>query len=240
MKSEFLIGFDAREVWLDNSILWSSNRKKVLLLKDSVIKPLSVGNSVWQSVFDTESVQQFSEENPDLNIPWENVPVLPQYQSKKWAQIFSTKPNLSVPDYMGPRSIWQNLDELTKYIDIVWGKQWKPTWIIAITELADNSDSQVIGQYQSYSIKPDVIQSNWKLLGYDVADYFFNASISNAGYKLEERNELSFKWNQSLNKYHLFDNRDNALSFLNVAHQRGEEHRPFSVYGLYLVEAKNT
>lgn len=52
MDQESLVGFDAREMWLNLDELWPLQRKKTFLLKQDVSKPLSTDRVVWPSIFD--------------------------------------------------------------------------------------------------------------------------------------------------------------------------------------------
>lgn len=52
-SEELLLGFDAREMWLDGETLWDENRRNDYLFRPDVAKPLSTDTIVWPSVFDT-------------------------------------------------------------------------------------------------------------------------------------------------------------------------------------------
>jgi len=47
-----IIGYDARELWLDRAVAWGAPWKPGALLREDVEKPLSVDRQVWPSVFD--------------------------------------------------------------------------------------------------------------------------------------------------------------------------------------------
>lgn len=53
MLSEQLLGYDAREMWLNYTEQWSADRRAGYLLKQDLTKPLSVDRGVWQSVMET-------------------------------------------------------------------------------------------------------------------------------------------------------------------------------------------
>ena len=66
LSGEVMIGFDAREWWLDFQREWDDKRKSVFLLNEDIEKPLSVDDTVWPSLFDMEnSPPAFS---PELSI----------------------------------------------------------------------------------------------------------------------------------------------------------------------------
>src|SRR5690242_11063009 len=53
-SNDLLLGFDAREMWLDPQDDWPPARKKGYLLRDDVAKPLSTDTAVWRTVFDAD------------------------------------------------------------------------------------------------------------------------------------------------------------------------------------------
>lgn len=52
---EQLLGFDAREMWLEFDSFWSQERKELYLLRKNVEKPLSTDVLVWPAVIDVDS-----------------------------------------------------------------------------------------------------------------------------------------------------------------------------------------
>ena len=71
------------------------------------------------------------------------------------------------------------------------------------------------------------------LLGYDVADYDLLGGLTNCGYTPEEAASLAPVWAPLLNKWHLFDNPEDATAFAAVTAKRVPEHAPFFAYGIY-------
>ncbi len=53
--NELLLGFDAREMWLEFSEDWSEERQRLFLLRRDIIKPLSAHTVTWRSVFDAQT-----------------------------------------------------------------------------------------------------------------------------------------------------------------------------------------
>jgi hypothetical protein len=53
MLSEQLLGYDAREMWLNYTEQWPADRRAGYLLKQDLTKPLSIDRGVWQSVMET-------------------------------------------------------------------------------------------------------------------------------------------------------------------------------------------
>jgi len=50
--SELLLGYDARESWLNFQETWDAERRQNQLLRQEIEKPLSVDSDVWPSVFE--------------------------------------------------------------------------------------------------------------------------------------------------------------------------------------------
>ncbi|MCA9904763.1 MAG: hypothetical protein KC547_12990 [Anaerolineae bacterium] len=48
---EQIIGFDAREMWMDDEAHWPRERREQFLLRPTVKKPLSTDHIVWPSIF---------------------------------------------------------------------------------------------------------------------------------------------------------------------------------------------
>jgi len=49
-SNDLLLGFDAREMWLDPQEYWPDSRKKLYLLRYDVVRPLSTDTLVWRDV----------------------------------------------------------------------------------------------------------------------------------------------------------------------------------------------
>jgi hypothetical protein len=73
----------------------------------------------------------------------------------------------------------------------------------------------------------------YDLLGYDVADYDLLGGLTNCGYTPEEVASLAPVWAPLLNKWHLFDDPEDATAFAAVTAKRVPEHAPFFAYGIY-------
>jgi hypothetical protein len=83
--------------------------------------------------------------------------------------------------------------------------------------------------------QPEIPPPDWALLGYDVADGSLLSGLSNCGYTPEEREHLQQRFAQHMNRFHLFDDLDQALAFKDETNKRVPEHAPFFVYGLYRI-----
>lgn len=68
MLSEQLLGYDAREMWLNYLEEWSADIRAECLLKQNLIKPLSMNRIIWPSVMET--VFPFAEIMAQYRIGW--------------------------------------------------------------------------------------------------------------------------------------------------------------------------
>ncbi len=85
---------------------------------------------------------------------------------------------------------------------------------------------------------PNRIQAGWNLLGYDVSDSGFTSAVSNMGFTSGDNvPSLRERWGPCLNKHHLFDRAEDAVSFKELSNQRIPEHAPFSVFGLWEISS---
>ena len=230
---EILIGFDVREMWIPTNILWEQSRKNRNLLRLDTDKPLSVDPTVWQSIFDIDNPTNSGVLPKIEALSWEKVPSKTKYQTEQWRSIFENSLQLRKPEWIGPREAWGNLEQLINHVTQYWAT-WKPSWVIAITTVV--SDDREIVNLKSYDIKPKHIFSEWELLGYDVADYFFTSFLTNATYSSQEKNDFQKTFKKQLNKHHLFETIEQAEAYVPVAESRDEQHGEMYSYGIYLVE----
>ena len=83
--SELLIGFDAREMWLDPQGYWPDSRKKTYLLRYDVVRPLSTDTAVWRTVFDADTSLQRPEWIGPMMGLWDNLATLQEYMDTAWS-----------------------------------------------------------------------------------------------------------------------------------------------------------
>jgi hypothetical protein len=82
---------------------------------------------------------------------------------------------------------------------------------------------------------PELPDTNWQFLGFDIADGGFISGLSNCGYEDAERDGLAAEWAQYLNRRHLFDDLQRAFQFRELTNARVPEHAPFFVIRLWLI-----
>lgn len=197
--SEQLIGFDARENFLEYRAIWDSYRVSNFLLQETIIKPLSVDVMVWDSIFHVRHIQ--------------------------------------LPNWTGPRQhLWERLDSLRIFIS---EQQLDSLYqLIGITQIIVRDDNF---EWEQLTLtNPASISRGWRLIGFDVADWYLLSGLMNAGYIEEERDTLRNQWAEFLNQYHLFEDLTVALQFKSLTNGRVREHMPFYVYGLYQIESVNS
>jgi hypothetical protein len=107
-------------------------------------------------------------------------------------------------------------------------------WIIAVSCIADGSSEPPEGSgLYRVSTAPPSLDSEWQLLGFDVADAAFTSGLSNCGYGASEVAALRASWAPMLNARHLFTDAPTALAFKELSDRRVPEHAPFFVYALH-------
>jgi hypothetical protein len=85
-SNELLLGFDAREMWLDVAEYWPEERKRTFLLRQDIIKPLSTDILVWRSVFDVDISLQYPEWTGPIQNLWEDIATLQTYLDTAWSE----------------------------------------------------------------------------------------------------------------------------------------------------------
>ncbi len=83
--NELLLGFDAREMWLDVAEYWPEERKRTFLLRQDIVKPLSTDILVWRSVFDVEQTLNRPQWTGPIQELWEDLATLQKYMDTAWS-----------------------------------------------------------------------------------------------------------------------------------------------------------
>jgi hypothetical protein len=84
--NELLLGFDAREMWLDVAEYWPEERKRTFLLRQDIVKPLSTDIWVWRSVFDVEHTLNRPQWTGPIQELWEDLATLQAYLDTAWSE----------------------------------------------------------------------------------------------------------------------------------------------------------
>jgi hypothetical protein len=78
-SNELLLGFDAREMWLDVAEYWPEELKRTFLLRQDIIRPLSTDEYVWRSVFYVDISLQYPEWTGPIQNLWEDLATLQKH-----------------------------------------------------------------------------------------------------------------------------------------------------------------
>ena len=129
-----------------------------------------------------------------------------------------------LPSAPVPEGLWSNLSDLVAAAGAL---DRADTVAVRITALEEDwRASESVDTIGSAS-------ETYDLLGYDVADFDLLGGLTNCGYSPEEAASLAPVWAPLLNKWHLFDNPEDATAFAGVTAKRVPEHAPFFAYGIY-------
>lgn len=211
---EFLLGFDARELWLDEGSQWDASRRGLYLLREDARKPLATDARVWPSLFG-EGLPESERERLGLR-------------------------DASRPEWTGPNApLWDNLERMRSCLASLGAVRKQPHALIAVSWLWDGRPEEGAWEgipYREQTV-PAVREEGWRFLGFDVADGGFISGLTNCGYTESEAPGLRARWARHLNEHHLLDDLERALEFRDVSDERVPEHAPFFVFGLWLIES---
>jgi hypothetical protein len=103
-------------------------------------------------------------------------------------------------------------------------------------ERLTSEQSRAWGNYLDQQT-PAEADPQWQFLGFDVCDSGFLSGLTNCGY-LDSAELLAARrnWGTSLNEHHLFKDPEPAFEFKIYSDHRVQEHAPFFVFGLWVVE----
>ena len=203
---EALLGFDARERFLEPGGLWAPERRDTYLLREDVQKPLSVDPRVWPSLF--------GEGLPDSE------------RTRLGLEA------MALPGWRGPnQGLWDSLSRMQGTLGPLASEAH---WTVAISWVSADGFSKRDASFGPYreKMEPEAISTDWSLLGFDVADAGLISGLSNCGYTRAELAGLRAAWASALNAHHLFDDVEKALAFREMTDRRVPEHAPFFVYAL--------
>lgn len=199
------LGFDAKAAIVSS---WDKNRKNIFLLNKNCNFPKSVDDSVWSSVFDSNENQ------------------------KQINTIF--------------QGYHANLSELEQACV-------EPNKIIVsiALELESCSDSDLLewrrrlfgGQKENLLddginipsvCEPSIIPSEFKCIGYDIADSWGLSGLMNCAIdEIEIGDSKAKEFAPFLNEHHLFEDFSKANKYALCLNEIVKEHAPFFVYSLW-------
>ena len=228
-SNELLLGFDAREMWLDVAEYWPEERKKTFLLRQEIVKPLSTDILVWRSVFDVEQTLNRPQWTGPIQELWEDLATLQAYLDTAWSE-------RTLPSWIIAVTLQEDVCESEDLLE----------WYARASNFIDETVPGVLPlsgyllewYARASSIIPALRDPAWAFLGYDVSDKWLLSGLSNCGYGTNESeiHILRQTYASSLNEHHLFDAIKPAVDFMHVSNERVQEHAPFFVFGLWLIK----
>jgi hypothetical protein len=172
-SSELLLGFDAREMWLDVAEYWPEERKRTFLLRQDIVKPLSTDIFVWRSVFDVEQTLNRPQWTGPIQELWEDLATLQAYLDTAWGE-------RTLPSWIIAVTLQEDGCESEDLLE----------WYVRVSKGIDETvpgvlplSGDLLEWYARASmIIPALRDPAWALLGYDVSDKWLWSGLSNCGY----------------------------------------------------------
>ncbi len=159
-----------------------------------------------------------------------------------WSQVLDWDTEEGVPSWRGSfQGLWEDLDALEGFLASRPDLSETPYWIVAIGRVRHEKAEAELSASEGYYFEtnrtnPPCVQLDWRLLGYDVSDYFQLSGIMNCGLATEADERVAH-FAAKLNEFHLFDTAEDALECCDWVDEMVEEHSPFFAYGLYMVRS---
>jgi hypothetical protein len=227
-SNELLLGFDAREMWLDGAEDWPEERKRHFLLRQDIVKPLSTDTGVWPSVFEVEPTLYRPQWTGPIQELWEDLGTLQTYLDTAWSE-------RTLPSWLIAVTLQEEVcerEELQEWYARVSNMQEDPQAVRSThLHLAPSGWAR-----PSSSIIPALRDPAWALLGYDVSDKWLTSGLSNCSTNETEMQLLRDTYASALNEHHLFEAIKPAVDFMHVSDERVRAHAPFFVFGLWLIK----
>lgn len=157
--------------------------------------------------------------------------------SDVWRSVFDTVPGCFRPDWTGPvQDLWDNDSALAATLRSTPPLASQKICWVAVELVSSSASEFLLAQWRERvaSVSPPSLdQFAARHAGYDVADYYLTSALSNCGAALwSDRRE----WAALLNDHHLFTELGAALRFRAEADRHVQEHAPFFVFGLWLLD----
>lgn len=150
-----------------------------------------------------------------------------------WPSVFDLVSGLERPEWTGcVQDLWENLGDLVKFSESV-AHLREQSCLIAIELVADSCSAGEISDWRRRVLEvvpPRSEDPSFRLLGYDVADYYLLSGLMNCESSLRHD---SSHWRPLLNQYHLFRDAGSALEFKYQVADHYREHAPFFVFALW-------
>lgn len=201
------LGYDLRLKPTGNAAPdWSLRRRQTFLLRPEIAWPLSVDESVWDSLFRPPGYKGIGVGWPTLTVEPRDYPhqILGLWQDIRAMQACAGSQLLKA-------GIEIRIDLLT---DTPW--QTLERW-------------EFLADYPEPMTEPEIV---WESLGFDISDDLGPSGLSNCGYD-EEVLEWRSRWRSALNEHGLVSRVQDAFVLRAEMDKRVEEHAPFTVFQIW-------
>lgn len=217
MYQELVIGYDCREVWSPgNDSLPQSD--KLHLLRPDIERALSIQKHIWNTVFVSEH----------------------SFSSNEQSGVASAC-NLTISREHEFWGFWNDLEKMCASLKENIREYKRPCWMISVSVVKTTkydywlsiATEEHVQVPQPIYTHPSEVDSKWTFLGYDVQDGYFAEGLGGV-YSDEIQEFHRATWGKDLNKYHLFTDQERASTYSDWMEEA--EHRPFFVFGLYMID----
>jgi len=162
--------------------------------------------------------------------------------TRVWPTIFESEQRPAPDGRIGFQTCWANLSDLQTAVTRAFQEKPMRAWrMIAITLVLGRycQNDEVPWSSRLPPVNPDQLGMDWIFLGYDIADQWMLSALSNCGFlpDLDNVPKLRASCTPRLNKFHLFQNVDDAILFKHFSDQRlKDDHAPCFVFGLWVLK----
>lgn len=204
-QSDVILGFDVREPPEIATGRWPVERRREWLICSDIEVPLSCDGMIWYSCLYMQSRDG----------------VAHGFLQHLWTDARSMK-----------KAWTESLEDAS------------PGWIVGVTLCIDSVPDGYVLPWMDWvdsvldemPIYPNEIDGNWVFLGYDIADAWLLSGLTNCTHvRSPEFMELRNRFCPRVNRYHLFDSKDDAIEFRSAADVCFPDHAPFLIYRIWRV-----
>lgn len=209
---EKIIGYDVREMWYKIEYDFRMGSKLVKALPDYL----------WSSIFfwDGDHRDVTGERREELGLGMIELPPM--------MRVGTNYP------------LWSDLGDMLNYLRPYRCAEGKPYWVIAMTLRTEDLKGESRDKdnypwpYESES-SPDSVQSDWTLVGYDLATEWSENMITPKLFPEADDQEVS-ELTRELNQYLLFPTMEKAREFAIHWDAAYPDDAPHMVYGIWRIE----
>ncbi len=207
---EKILGYDVREIWHKDKCDFRMGSKLVQALCDDL----------WGSIFDWGYVDVVGEDRERIGLGMVEFPPMSRVG----------------PNY----PLWSDLGDMLNYLRPYRCAEGKPYWVVAMAVRAEDLEQKFRALDREQwprdpEAKPDGIQSDWVLVGYDLMSVWWEDMIVPKLHPEAEAQEVS-ELTQELNQYLLFPTIEKAGEFKMRWDAAFPEEAPHLVHGVWRIE----